>query len=78
MDERGLFYGQGIMLFAQDDQPSPVLWLGHAGGTRSSNAVVFYDIETGAFIAVAINGQLSAIALANQLRKCVRQFLLEQ
>ena len=78
MDEAGLFYGRCIMLFAQPDQPSAVAWLGHAGGTRSSNVVVFFDVETHAFVAVAINGKLSAIALANQLRKSVRHYLTEE
>jgi D-alanyl-D-alanine carboxypeptidase len=73
MFERGMFYGRGVMLteFA-DKNDEKVVWLGHSGGTPGLKAVIAYDLESRIFLAVAINGDVSAEAAANTLRKVVK------
>ncbi len=72
MFEPGLFYGRGVMLFEfQDKDREKILWLGHSGGTPGIKAVVAYDVRAKLFLAVAINGDVSAEATANKLRQTV-------
>jgi len=73
MFDPGTFYGRGVMLieFRDGDAP-PNVWLGHGGGTPSAKAVVAYDTASRVFIAVAINGDVSAEAAAYRLLREVR------
>jgi D-alanyl-D-alanine carboxypeptidase len=73
MFDPGTFYGRGVMLI--EFQPAgglPERWLGHGGGTPSSKAVVAYDARSRVFVAVAINGDVSAEAAAFRLLGEVR------
>jgi D-alanyl-D-alanine carboxypeptidase len=73
MYDPGTFYGRGVMVieFKAGDGPQNV-WLGHGGGTPSAKAVIAYDTTSRVFIAVAINGDVSAEAAAYRLLKEVR------
>lgn len=68
MFEKGQYYGRGLMLydFADLDQ-SANLWIGHSGGTGNYRSVVVYDLQSRALIAVAINENQPAEALAYKL-----------
>lgn len=60
-------YGRGVMLY---DVPTPDgvrTWLGHSGGTEIARAIVVYDPETKAFVAVAITAAVPAEAAALRL-----------
>jgi D-alanyl-D-alanine carboxypeptidase len=61
MFDAGTFYGQGVMVY---DAPG-VLWLGHSGGTPGAKAVVAYSPADQTFVAVAINTDGPAEAVAN-------------
>lgn len=73
-DSPGLFYGRGVMLAEFDDEGRNV-WLSHSGGTPGLKSVAAYDTGAGVFVAVALNGDVSAEASANKLLKEVRRFL---
>ncbi len=74
MYDPGTFYGRGVMLTEfRDGVGPPNVWLGHGGGTPSARAVVAYDVGSRVFIAVAINGDVSAEAAAFRLLKEVRE-----
>lgn len=75
MLDPGTYYGRGVMLteFREGEGP-PNAWLGHGGGTPSAKAVIAYDVGSRIFIAVAINGDVSAEAAAYRLLREVRTF----
>lgn len=69
MFDSGTYYGQGVMIY---DVPG-VLWLGHSGGTPGAKAVVAYSPADQAFVAVALNTDGPAEAVANLLLKTLRE-----
>jgi len=74
MFEQGLFYGRGVMLTEfTDTDKEKVVWLVHSGGTPGIKALIAYDLNSRIFLAVAINGNVSAEAAANRLRKIVKE-----
>lgn len=63
-----MWFGQGVMLTQwQDAQGRGRDWLAHLGGTGSANAVVAYDPLVQAYAAVAVNSEVSSVAVANAL-----------
>ncbi len=68
MFDRGTFYGQGVMIY---DVPG-VLWIGHSGGTPGAKAIVAYSPADRAFVAVALNTDGPAEAVANLMLKTLR------
>lgn len=76
MFDAGTYYGRGVMLTEFRDGEGPAhVWLGHGGGTPSARAVVAYDVASRVFVAVAINGDVSAEAAAYRL---LREVLAER
>ena len=76
MFEPGMYYGRGVMLTEFTGKNNEkVAWLGHSGGTPGIKAVVAYDPAISCFLAVAINGNVSAEATANKLRDVVKVHL---
>ena len=72
MFDRGTFYGRGVMLYdVGDSKTGRFIWLGHSGGAPGIKAVVAYAVETGAYVAVALNNNGSAEATANLLLKAL-------
>ncbi len=69
MFDSGTYYGQGVMVY---DVPG-VLWLGHSGGTPGAKAVVAYSPPDRAFVAVALDTDAPAEAIANLLFKALRE-----
>jgi hypothetical protein len=41
-----------------------VNWIGHSGGSENVNALIAYDFDTGAYIAISVNDKTSASAIA--------------
>ena len=75
MYDPGTFYGRGVMLyeFPDKDQQKHV-WLGHSGGTPGLKSIVAYDVNAGVYVAVAMNGNVSAEAAANKLLAVVQEY----
>ena len=63
------FYGVSTMVFDVQDGPRHNVWLGHAGGTPGANAVAVYSLGDGVFVAAALTGDGSAVAVANHVLK---------
>lgn len=74
MFDNGTYYGQGIMLYDIDREGDSVQWLGHSGGSSSVKTVVAYDLERDVFVAVAMNGNVPAEALAYRLVEIVESY----
>lgn len=68
MFDSGTFYGRGVMLY----DVSGLRWLGHSGGTPGAKAIVAYSPADGAFVAVALNTDGPAEAVANLLLSKLR------
>lgn len=65
MFEKGQYYGRGLMLYDFADlNQSANRWIGHSGGTGNYRSVVAYDLQSRALVAVAINENQPAEALA--------------
>jgi D-alanyl-D-alanine carboxypeptidase len=69
MFEQPMNYGQGVMVFDVPDPDRPAVWLGHSGGSANAKGLVVYDVEREAYVAVVLNKQASAEAIANTLLK---------
>jgi D-alanyl-D-alanine carboxypeptidase len=77
MFDEGTYYGQGMMLYDIDANADSIYWLGHSGGTPSVKAVVAYDLERQIFVAVAVNANAPAEAIAWRLIQCLNVSTLE-
>jgi len=77
MFQPGIYYGRGVMLYdvKNDDGERVVWWLGHSGGTPGLKAVIACDIESGIYVAVALNNASSAEASANKLLSETKKLL---
>lgn len=74
MYDPNTFYGRGVMLYDFADQNGQRhTWLGHSGGTPGLRALMAYDVESGVYVAVAMNAHVSAEAAANKLLGVVQQ-----
>ena len=72
MFDRGTYYGKGVMLYDVPDKDGKrLIWLGHSGGALGSKAMVAYLVDAHAFVAVALNNDGSAEAVANLLLKAL-------
>lgn len=72
MFDEGTYYGQGMMLYDIDLAADSIYWLGHSGGTPSVKAVVAYDLERQVFVAIAVNADAPAEAIAWNLIQAIR------
>jgi D-alanyl-D-alanine carboxypeptidase len=71
MFDNGTYYGQGIMLYDIDQGEIAINWLGHSGGTPNTKAVVAFDLNRQVFVAVAVNADAPAEAIALRLVEVV-------
>ncbi|MEO1101952.1 MAG: serine hydrolase domain-containing protein [Pseudomonadota bacterium] len=62
-------YGRGVMTLDVPDPDRPTVWVGHVGGSPNGKAMAVYDVEREAYIAVVLNTQAPAEAIANTLLK---------
>lgn len=62
-----LRYGRGVMVLEVPDPGRRTVWVGHLGGAPAAKAVLVYDVDRNALIAVALNREAPAEALALDL-----------
>ena len=62
-------YGRGIMVTDVPDGEAPTTWVGHSGGSPQGKAVLIYDTERDSYVAVVLNSNAPAEAIANGLLK---------
>jgi D-alanyl-D-alanine carboxypeptidase len=62
-------YGRGVMVIPVPDPEFTTSWIGHSGGAPGAKAVLAYDTRRQAYVAVAINRQAPAEAVANNMLK---------
>ena len=74
-----MWCGQGVMLTEwTDGQGRTRPWLAHVGGIPTANAAVLYDPFVGAYVAAAVNSEVSSTAVANALLDVVMAWRLKQ
>jgi len=73
MFDNGTYYGQGIMLYDIDQGETTINWLGHSGGTPNTKAIVAFDLNRQVFVAVAVNADAPAEAIALRLVETVHK-----
>ena len=66
-----MWFGQGVMLTEWIDDRGTRSWLGHLGGIPTANSAVLYDPFVGAYVAAAVNSEVSSTAVANALLQVV-------
>ncbi|MDR3679392.1 MAG: serine hydrolase [Flavipsychrobacter sp.] len=68
MPDKGIYYGNGIMLTDFSEiTGSNDIWIGHSGGTETYRALLVYDTAKKAFIAISVNAHISVEACAMKL-----------
>jgi len=71
-------YGRGVMVLPVPDPDFTTTWIGHTGGAPGAKAVLAYDTQRQVFIAVAINRQAAAEAVANSMLKSLDALLAQR
>ena len=64
-----MHYGRGVMVTDVPDLLKPTVWIGHSGGSPNAKALVIYDAEREIFMALVLNIQAPAEAIANAILK---------
>jgi D-alanyl-D-alanine carboxypeptidase len=73
MYDKGVYYGQGIMLFDfKEINNTADTWIGHSGGTETYRAILLYDTTTKAFVAIAVNQHIPVEAIARKMLEQIR------
>ncbi len=70
-------YGRGVMVLPLADPDFTTTWIGHTGGAPGAKAVLAYDTERQTYVAVVINRQAAAEAVANNLLKTLDTIVSE-
>jgi len=65
MQQDGVWYGLGLMVYDVPKPDGTQLWVGHSGGAPGARAVLVYAPAQDAIVAVALTGEGSAEATAN-------------
>jgi D-alanyl-D-alanine carboxypeptidase len=68
-------YGRGVMVIPVPDPDFATTWIGHTGGAPGAKAVLVYDTRRRVYVAVAINRQAAAEAVANNMLKTLDTLL---
>lgn len=72
MFDKGLYYGNGIMLYNfKELDNTDNLWIGHSGGTENYKTIALYDVKSKVIMAIAINQNIPAEAVASSLLELV-------
>ena len=75
-DNKGLYYGRGIMLYDFNKlNHTDNLWIGHSGGTENYKAILLYDVKTKIIMAISINENIPVKAVASSLMELVNEGL---
>jgi len=70
----GQYYGKGIMLYDFNEvNQTKNSWIGHSGGTENYKAIVAYDVQTKAMIAISINENISVESVAYKLMELINK-----
>ena len=69
-----MFYGQGVMVTDVPDAKRPTTWIGHSGGSPDAKGLVLYDTRRDLYVAMALNDQAPAEAIANVLLKVMEDY----
>ncbi len=74
MFDKGHYYGRGIMLYDFNKiNNTNSVWIGHSGGTENYKAILFYDTQSKIIMAISINENIPAPAIAYQLMKVLNE-----
>ncbi len=70
----GQYYGKGIMLYDFNEvNQTKNSWIGHSGGTENYKAIVAYDVQTKAMIAISINENIPVESVAYKLMELINK-----
>ena len=74
MFDKGSYYGNGIMLYDfKELNNTDNLWIGHSGGTENYKTIALYDVKSKAIMAISINQNIPAEAVANKLMEIITE-----
>ncbi len=62
-------YGRGVMVIHVPDPDHPTVWVGHSGGAPDGKALLMFDLTRKTYLALALNVQAPAEAIANAVLK---------
>jgi len=72
MFDKGQYYGNGIMLYDfKELNNTDNQWLGHSGGTENYKAIVLFDVKSKVIVAISINENIPAEAVALKLLELI-------
>jgi D-alanyl-D-alanine carboxypeptidase len=74
MFDKGQYYGSGIMLYDFKELNNTYnLWIGHSGGTENYKTIVLFDVKSKVIMAISINQNIPAEAVANKLMEIIAE-----
>lgn len=74
MFNNGQYYGKGIMLYNFEEiNNTDNIWIGHSGGTENYKTILMFDIKTKIIMAISINENIPAEAIANKLIELISE-----
>ena len=74
MFNKGQYYGEGIMLYDFNEiNTTETVWVGHSGGTENYKAVLLFDIKSKVIMAISINENIPAEAIALKLMEIINE-----
>ncbi|MBT2160596.1 serine hydrolase domain-containing protein [Zobellia barbeyronii] len=74
MFDNGQYYGEGIMLYDFNEiNNTETVWIGHSGGTENYKAVLLFDIKSKVIMAISINENIPAEAVALKLVEFINE-----
>ena len=72
MFDKGTYYGNGVMLYDfKELNNTDNLWIGHSGGTENYKTIALYDVKSKVIMAISINQNFPAEAVANKLMEII-------
>ena len=73
-DNKGLYYGKGIMLYDFNKlNHTDNVWIGHSGGTENYKAILIYDVKTKIIMAISINDNIPVEAVVGSLLELIEK-----
>lgn len=74
MFNKGQYYGNGMMLYDFNEiNNTDDIWIGHSGGTENYKAILMFDIKSKIIMAISINENIPAEAVASRLMELVTE-----
>ncbi len=74
MFDKGQYYGNGIMLYDfKELNNTDNVWIGHSGGTENYKTIALYDVKSKVIMAISINQNFPAEAVANKLMEIITE-----